>query len=269
MSKDRYRPRDPLWADIKRDRDNTISLPLAFLIAALLELGIFAAIFFVDWTHEFGIQEPPPMTVQLVEPEPPKEIPKPEPPKPPEPPPPEQKKPEPPKPIPKPEPKPIPKIEPPKVEIKPEPKPEPKIVIPEPEKAPEPPPPEPRPEPKPEPKVEPPPPAPEPVKEEPKVEPKVEPKEQVAPPRQVRNAKPIRKVAAAYPRSALKEGTMGKVKARLTVGVNGDVIDVEILESAPPGVFDDAVTKAVKQYKFEGDGTQYFVDQEVIFKLEN
>lgn len=261
MSKDRYRARDPLWADIKRDRENTISLPLAFLIAALLELAIFAAIYFVDWNDDFGIQEPAPMVVQLVEPEP-----KPEPPKPPEPPPPE-KKPEPPKPIPKPEPKPIPKVEPPKVE--PKPIPEPKIVIPEPEpeKKPEPPKPEAKPEPPKPP--EPPPPTREPVKEEPKAEPKLEPPAQVAPPRQVRNAKPIRKVAAAYPRSALKDGTMGKVKARLTIGINGDVIDVEILESAPPGIFDDTVTKAVKQYKFEGDGTQYFVDQEVVFKLEN
>jgi periplasmic protein TonB len=268
VSSGQYAARGPLWADLKRDRENTISLPLAFLIAALLELAIFAAAFLVNWTDDFGIQEPPPMTVELVKPEPPKEEPKPEPIKPPEPPPPEIKKPEPPKPIPKPEPKPIPKIEPPKVEIKPEPKVEPKIVIPEPEPLPEPKV-EPPPEPKPEPKVEPPPPTPEPVKEEPKVEPKVEPKEQVAPPKQVRNAKPIRKVAAAYPRTALKDGTMGKVKARLTVGVNGDVIDVEILESSPPSVFDDAVTKAVKQYKFEGDGTQYFVDQEVVFKLEN
>ena len=266
MSAKQYAARGPLWADPKRDRENTISLPLAFLIAAILELAVFAVVFLVDWSNDFGIQEPPPMTVNLVEPEPPK----PEPIKPPEPPPPEEKKPEPPKPIPKPEPKPIPKVEPPKIE--PKPILEPKIVIPEPEpeKKPAPPPPEPKPEPPPpEPKPEPPPPAPEPVKEEPKPEPKVEQKEQVAPPKQVRNAKPIRKVAAAYPRSALKDGTMGKVKARLTVGVNGDVIDVEILESAPPGVFDDTVTKAVKQYKFEGDGTQYFVDQEVVFKLEN
>jgi periplasmic protein TonB len=256
VSSGQYAARGPLWADLKRDRENTIPLPLAFLIAAILELAIFAAVFFVDWSDEYGIQEPPPMTVELVKPEPPKEEPKPEPVKPPEPPPPEPiKKPEPPKPI--------PKVEPPKVEIKPEPKPEPKIVIPEPEPIPEPKVEPPPPEPVPEPKVEPPP-TPEPVKEEPKVEPK----EQTAPPKQVRNAKPLRKVAAAYPRSALKSGTTGTVKARLTVGEGGDVIDVEILESSPPGVFDDAVTKAVKQYKFEGDGTKYFVDQEVVFKLE-
>ena len=268
MSAGQYAARGPLWAEPKRDRDKTISLPLAFLIAAIHEIAIFSAVFFVDWSDDYGVQEPP-MTVQLIEPEPPKEEPKPEPPKPPEPPPPESiKKPEPPKPIPKPEP--IPKVEPPKVELKPEPTPEPKIIIPEPTPEPvaepkvEPPRPKPKPEPKPEPKVEAPP-RPEPVK----AEPKVEPKEQVAPPRQVRNAKPIRKVAAAYPRSALKDGTMGKVKARLTVGVSGDVIDVEIVESSPPGLFDDAVTKAVKQYKFEGDGTQYFVDQEVVFKVEN
>ncbi len=260
MSVGRYVARGPLWAKPRRARDNTIPLPLAFLIAAILEFGILAAVFLVDWSNDFGVQEPPPMTVELVQPEPPKEIPKPEPIKPPEPPPPEEKKPEPPKPIAKPE--------PPKIEIKPE----PKIVIPEPkpEPIPEPkvePPPEPIPEPKPEPKVEPPPPAPtpEPVKDAPKVEPK----EQTAPPKQVRNAKPLRKIAASYPRSALKNGTIGKVKARLTVGEGGDVIDVEILESSPPGVFDDAVTKAVKQYKFEGDGTKYFVDQEVVFKLEN
>ena len=119
MSAGQYAARGPLWAEPKRDRDNTISLPLAFLIAAILEIAIFAAVFFVDWSDDYGVQEPP-MTVQLVEPEPPKEEPKPEPPKPPEPPPPEPiKKPEPPKPIPKPEP--IPKVEPPRVEIKPEP----------------------------------------------------------------------------------------------------------------------------------------------------
>ncbi|MDQ3259737.1 MAG: energy transducer TonB, partial [Pseudomonadota bacterium] len=106
---------------------------------------------------------------------------------------------------------------------------------------------------------------PEPLKEEPKVEQK----EVTAPPKQVRNAKPLRKVAATYPRSALKNGTTGKVKVRLTVGDGGDVIDVEILESSPPGVFDDAVTKAVKQYRFEADGSKYFVDQEVLFKLED
>ncbi len=265
MSAGQYAARGPLWADIKRERENTIPFWFAFLIAAILEIGIFAAVFFVDWTDEYGVQEPP-MTVQLVEPEPPKEAPKPEPVKPPEPPPPEPiKPPEPPKPIPKPEPKPIPKVEPPRVEIKPEPMPEPKIVIteakqePVPEPKAEPPPPQPVPEPK----VEAPPPEPA------KVAPKVEPQAQAAPPKQVRNAKPLRKVAAAYPRSALKNGTMGKVKARLTIGEGGDVIDVEIMESSPPGVFDDAVTKAVKQYKFEGDGSKYFVDQEVLFKLED
>ena len=267
MSADQYAARGPLWADLKRERENTIPLWLAFLVAAVLELGIFAAVFFVDWTDEYGVQEPPRMMVELVKPEAPKEEPKPEPIKPPEPPPPEPiKTPEPPKP----EPKPIPKVEPPKVEIKPEPTPEPKIVIPEskPEPAPEPkvtpPPPEPVPESKPEPKVETPPP-PDPVR----VEPKAEPKEQTAPPKQVRNAKPLRKVAAAYPRAALKNGTTGRVKAILTVGERGDVIDVEILESSPPGVFDDAVVKALKQYRFEADGTKYFASQEVTFKLED
>ena len=64
------------------------------------------------------------------------------------------------------------------------------------------------------------------------------------------------------------EDTLDKLSPK-SLKIEGDVIDVEILESSPPGVFDDAVTKAVKQYRFDGDGSKYFVDQEVVFKLED
>lgn len=267
MSAGQYAPRGPLWADRKQDRDSVITLPRAFVIAALIEGLIFLAAFYMPVADDYGTPEQPPMSVELVKlPEPPKkEEPPPEPPK-------VEPKPlpePPPKPIPKPEPpKPVVKPEPPKVEIKPEPKIEPKIIIPESKPEPIPAPkvePPPKPEPIPEPVVQAPP--PEPVKEPPRVEAKAS--EKVEAPKQVRNAKPIHKVAAAYPKSAQREGKMGKVKARLTVGEDGHVLDVEILESDPPGVFDDAVTKAVKQYRFEADGTRYLVDQTVKFSLEN
>ena len=276
MSAGQYAPRGPLWADIKPDRDSAITLPRAFAIAALIEILLFLIAFYMPVKDDFGTLEQQPMSVELVKlPEPPKkEEPPPEPPKVepkplPEPPP--------PKPIVKPEPpKPVVKPEPPKVEIKPEPKIEPKIIIPEakPEPIPEPkvePPPVPPPpktEPVPEPVVQAPP--PEPVKEPPPpVETKAEPSDKIEAPKQVRNAKPIHKVAATYPKSALREGKTGKVKARLTVGEDGHVLNVEILESEPPGVFDDTVTKAVKQYRFEADGSRYLVDQVVKFNLEN
>ena len=261
MSAGQYAPRSPLWAELKPDRDNAITLPRAFAIAALLEILVILIAFYMPVADDYGTPEQQPMSVELVKlPEPPKK----------EEPPPEPPKVEP-KPLPEPPPpKPIVKPEPPKVEVKPEPKIEPKIIIPEP-----------KPEPIPEPRVEPhkPEPVPQPVKEAPPPEPvkelpppvetKTEPSDKIEAPKQVRNAKPIHKVAATYPKSALREGKTGKVKARLTVGEDGHVLDVEILESDPPGVFDDTVTKAVKQYKFEPDGSRYLVDQVIKFNLEN
>ena len=38
MSADQYAARGPLWADLKRERENTLPLWLAFLVAAVLEL---------------------------------------------------------------------------------------------------------------------------------------------------------------------------------------------------------------------------------------
>jgi TonB family protein len=59
------------------------------------------------------------------------------------------------------------------------------------------------------------------------------------------------------------------VKVRLSVDLEGNVTDVQMLLSEPPGVFDEAVLTAVKQYKFKKDGTTYQADQEIVFKLDD
>jgi periplasmic protein TonB len=283
----------PLWAtDIKEDNRGLLSLPKALLFALALEL-IVLAVLVVNWRALLGKEEPPPMQVEFVKITPP---PAPEPPPQPEikreeppPPPPEPPKklepivkPEPPKPIPKPKPTPLPKpvLEPTPIkqpELPPEPvveKPPPEPVVEEPPKVEEPPPaPPPPPEPVAQPTPEPTPPAPppQPVQEVPQTAPveaappaPAEPE----PPKQKRSGKPIYKVRAVYPKSALREGVEGRVKMRLTVSEHGTVTNVEILDSNPPGVFDNVASDAVKQYKFEPGNETLKVDQLIVFKLE-
>ena len=51
--------------------------------------------------------------------------------------------------------------------------------------------------------------------------------------------------------------------------MDGDVTDVEVQLAEPPGVFDEAVLAAVRQYKFKRDGTRYQADQEIVFKIDD
>ncbi|KPK31922.1 MAG: hypothetical protein AMJ66_07555 [Betaproteobacteria bacterium SG8_40] len=82
------------------------------------------------------------------------------------------------------------------------------------------------------------------------------------------DVKPVRKVKPKYPREAEDKKIEGRVKVRLSVELDGSVSNVEILLSEPPGVFDEEVLKAVKQYQFKRDGTTYEADQLIIFKLD-
>lgn len=108
----------------------------------------------------------------------------------------------------------------------------------------------------------------------PKPEPKPKPKEEeVQPelpplPSVFRDVKPVKKVKPKYPREAEDKKIDGRVKVRLKVELDGTVSKVEVLLAEPPGVFDEAVLEAVRQYIFKKDGTSYFADQEVIFKID-
>jgi len=226
--------RGPLWADAKDVDEQTLPLWRAGLIAFGIELLVPFLVYGVDWSFLPDLREPPPtkvMSVRLEEPPPPME-PRPEPEKKKEQKPPPRKKIKREKnPVPINIPKPLPDEVPAKIEL---PKPEPKLQ-------------------------------PEPPKEEKKPEPEPE----LPPlPSVFRDVKPVKKVKPKYPPEAEAAHIEGRVKVRLTVEVNGSVSDVQMLLSEPPGVFDEAVLEAVRQYIFKRDGTSYLADQEIIFKID-
>jgi len=84
--------------------------------------------------------------------------------------------------------------------------------------------------------------------------------------------RPQRTVAPEYPSRARKKGTTGLVRLSLLVGVDGRVRDVRVLESSPPGVFDDAAVAAVRQWTYapatyEGQPVATRVTQPIDFRL--
>lgn len=220
-----------LWAQPADLDEQTLPLWRAALIALGFEVIVPFLIFGVDWSFLPSFYEPPPipvMSVRLEEP-PPETVP--------QPPPPRIKPEEAPAPkrlrplknqIPIEPPKPLPDEAPSKIEL---------------------PKPEPRPEPRP--------------KEEKKPEPEVPPLPSV-----FRDVKPVKKVKPKYPPEAEAQHIQGRVKVRLTVELDGSVSGVEVLVSEPPGVFEQAVLEAVRQYKFKRDGTTYQADQEIFFKID-
>ena len=58
-------------------------------------------------------------------------------------------------------------------------------------------------------------------------------------------------VNPVYPESARKRGTEGWVELAFTVTPAGTVADVEVRNSSPEAVFDDAATRAIRQWRFE------------------
>ena len=61
----------------------------------------------------------------------------------------------------------------------------------------------------------------------------------------------IKYVAPKYPRSAQRRNVTGTVDLAFTVSANGQVIDLEVLESTPGSTFDEAAMEAVSMWLFE------------------
>ncbi len=62
---------------------------------------------------------------------------------------------------------------------------------------------------------------------------------------------PIVKVAPQYPSRAQSRGIEGWVLLSFTVTQTGAVIDPVVLDSEPPGIFDNAAQKAVLRFKYK------------------
>ena len=80
-------------------------------------------------------------------------------------------------------------------------------------------------------------------------------------------------VAPKYPRLAQRRNTSGWVDLGFTVGRDGTVHNVEIIESSPGTVFDEAATKAVSQWRFDpvvenGDPVEKRAAVRMTFSLE-
>ncbi len=98
------------------------------------------------------------------------------------------------------------------------------------------------------------------------------------PPRTRFNSDEVDKVPQAvatthpmYPYRAKRLGVEGAVKIRFLINTSGRTDLFKILESEPPGVFDQAVKKAVKNWKFKPatkDGRVVETWMEQVFKFE-
>ncbi len=61
----------------------------------------------------------------------------------------------------------------------------------------------------------------------------------------------VQQVAPKYPPRAQAQSITGKVVLALLIGAQGDVQEVQVVSSEPPGVFDQAAIQAVRRWRFQ------------------
>lgn len=76
-----------------------------------------------------------------------------------------------------------------------------------------------------------------------------------------------------YPKSAKKRGIQGFVVLSLLIDLDGSVDKVQVLESSPAGVFDDAAMVGIKNWRFspaqyQGAPVKVWAKQNIRFSLE-
>jgi protein TonB len=64
------------------------------------------------------------------------------------------------------------------------------------------------------------------------------------------NVIPLVRIDPLYPRGARMRKKEGYVKLEFTITEFGTVKDIEVVEAQPPGIFDDAATRALSKWKF-------------------
>ena len=81
------------------------------------------------------------------------------------------------------------------------------------------------------------------------------------------------RVPAQYPERARRKGITGYVIFNILIDETGTVGNITILESSPPGVFEEAAEAALKQWVFEpaiyqGKKVRVWAKQKISFKLQ-
>jgi protein TonB len=84
--------------------------------------------------------------------------------------------------------------------------------------------------------------------------------------------RPIVQNPMPYPPRAKAQGVTGYVLLSVLIGPTGQVEKVKVLESSPPGVFDDIAAQGVQGWKFEpasykGEAVRVWATQKVRFDL--
>ncbi len=84
--------------------------------------------------------------------------------------------------------------------------------------------------------------------------------------------KPSERTPVEYPAQARSKGITGYVTLNLLISTQGSVEQVKLLESYPEGVFDDAATGTVKNWKFDpamyqGKPVKVWAKQKIRFDL--
>jgi protein TonB len=87
-----------------------------------------------------------------------------------------------------------------------------------------------------------------------------------------RNFIPLSRQPPQYPYQAARRGTEGWVRVSFRVTETGTIEDVVVIESEPPGVFDQSAIRAVYRWRFKprivnGEGVAGRAEQVVDFKL--
>jgi len=75
-----------------------------------------------------------------------------------------------------------------------------------------------------------------------------------------------------FPARARAQGIKGYVVFSLLIGITGEIEQMEIVESYPEGVFDEAATQGINQWKFEpavyqGQAVRAWAKQRIRFDL--
>ncbi|MCB9641434.1 MAG: energy transducer TonB [Myxococcales bacterium] len=83
----------------------------------------------------------------------------------------------------------------------------------------------------------------------------------------------VHRVAAAYPARARARNVTGYVKLRLLIGADGSVLEADVVEAQPTGVFEQAALQAVRQWRFspamyKGKAVKLRATQMIQFTLE-
>lgn len=82
-----------------------------------------------------------------------------------------------------------------------------------------------------------------------------------------RAVRPLSRVEPRFPQEALHWGiASGRVRARMTVSAEGEVIRVEVVEAVPRRVFDRAVVKTLSRWRFERGAEGRRLEMDVLFE---